>query len=43
MLLFSMPIDYVFFISLLGFAIMLNPIGQGREDKKLMKQMKGYK
>lgn len=43
MLLFLMPIDYVLFCSLIAFAILFNPIGQGREDNKLMKQMKGYK
>lgn len=31
MQLFAMPIDYVFFISLIGFVIFWNPIGEGRE------------
>lgn len=42
-MLFSMPIDYVFFCSLIAFAIMFNPIGEGKQANKLMKQMKGYK
>lgn len=41
MQLFTMPIDYCFFIALLGFAIMFNPIGHGREDNRLMRDMQG--
>lgn len=38
---FSMPVDYVFFISLLGFAILFNPIGEGKQANKLMRDMQG--
>lgn len=38
---FSMPIDYCFFIALLGFAIMFNPIGEGKQTNKLMRDMQG--
>ena len=40
-MLFSMPIDYVFFISLLGFTILFNPIGEGKQSNKLMREMQG--
>ena len=43
MQIFTMPIYYCFFIALLGFAIMFNPIGEGKQANNLMKQMKGYK
>lgn len=34
MQLFSMPIDYVFFISLIGFLVLWNPIGEGKDLAK---------
>lgn len=40
-MLFSMPIDCVFFCSLIAFVIMFNPIGEGKQANKLMRDMQG--
>lgn len=40
-MLFTMPVDYVLFCSMIAFVILFNPIGEGKQANKLMREMQG--